>query len=230
LTSTIADSGSAGVRGEGKQKTLTLVVNGPDSLPWDRLYERCVVAITLSTTRRPRALTPASSWGALVTLLSCQVWHGKERGEDEPTIAIRAIIRCRERFVRRAFKNIFCTLPAPRSPARLVQNVFFKPYTTKIPSHLGAGACIFRSVWRRGGYGRVNDGTWVLELAAEYRETPLWYGACLTSTNTWTSRWPKEGRHDNISEENYRDGRSGEVWRRRSGSTTAGKPRTDGFA
>jgi hypothetical protein len=48
---------------------------------------------------------------------------GSRRGEL--TTAIRGIKNCRENYVRRAFKNGICTLPSPRSPARIFRYYFF---------------------------------------------------------------------------------------------------------
>jgi hypothetical protein len=82
-------------------------------------------------------------------------------------------------------------------------------HTSKMPSHLGGGACIFMIVWWRRGYGRISCGTRVLELAAGSREATVGYGACSTSTNLLE---PAEmGQHDTRSEKYCRDGRSDEV-------------------
>jgi hypothetical protein len=113
-------------------------------------------------------------------------------GGEEADNAIRAIRSCRKINVRRAFKiYMFCTLPAPRSPARGVGHAFSRMDATKIPSRLGA--CIFKSVWWRGWYGLIGGGTRVFELAAESREAALGYGARSTSTSLLTSSRPKGG-------------------------------------
>jgi hypothetical protein len=86
----------------------------------------------------------------------------------------------------------------------------------------GNGACIFKTVWRRGGYGWISGGTRMLEVAAESREASLGYGARSTLINMLTSSRPKARKqHDTDSEEDCRDGRSGEVWRRRSSGQVA---------
>jgi hypothetical protein len=54
----------------------------------------------------------------------------------------------------------------------------------------------------------------VLEMAAEIREATLGYGARSTSTSMMTSSRPKWANATPKNEEDYRDGRSGEVWRR----------------
>jgi hypothetical protein len=86
----------------------------------------------------------------------------------------------------------------------------------------GNGACIFKTVCRRGGYGWISGGTRMLELAAESREASLGYGARSTLTNMLTSsRLNTLKQHDTDSEVDCRDGRSGEVWRRRSSGQVA---------
>jgi hypothetical protein len=80
---------------------------------------------------------------------------------------------------------------------------------------------------------RISGGTHVLKPAAESREATLGYGARLTSTNMSTSsRLKAQGvKHDTSDEEECRDGRSGEVWRRRcSRSTAARKQSTEGLS
>jgi hypothetical protein len=96
--------------------------------------------------------------------------------------------------VHRAFENkIKCMLPAPKSPARAVRYVVSRLDTTKISSHLGGWAPIFRSAWWRGGYGGINGGLRELELAAESRKATLGSCARSTSTSLLTSSRPKGG-------------------------------------
>jgi hypothetical protein len=64
-------------------------------------------------------------------------------------------------------------------------------------------------------------GLRVLELAAESREASQGKGARYSLTSKSTSSLPKGEQHDNGSEEECRDGRTGEVWRRRSSGSTA---------
>jgi hypothetical protein len=53
-----------------------------------------------------------------------------------PAAAIRAISGCREASVRKAFKNMICTLEALRSPAQLIRCIFSRVYTHDIPTRL----------------------------------------------------------------------------------------------
>jgi hypothetical protein len=91
----------------------------------------------------PPALTPSSSWWALVTILPCHAWIGRGLGGANPIDAIRAISSYQEASTRTAFQNIICTLKAPRSHARTV--CFFK---TKYSSY---------TVPFWGGMGRVSS-------------------------------------------------------------------------
>jgi hypothetical protein len=71
----------------------------------------------------------------------------------------------------------------------------------------------------------------MLELAAECREAPLGYGAHSTSTSPLTSSRPKWGYYNTNNEEDYRDGKFGEVWRRGvpKDQPPPGKPDTEGL-
>jgi hypothetical protein len=148
----------------------------------------------------------------------------------------RQLRSARSQVVRKAMHEglfkIFCVRyrrqDLPLGPSKMF---FSRQDSTQIPSHLGGGgACICRSVWRRGGYGRIRDGTRALELAADSREATLGYGARSMSTSMVTASRPKGGKHETIGEEDYRDGRSREVWRWRSSwSAVAGIPYTEVF-
>jgi hypothetical protein len=68
-------------------------------------------------------------------------------------------------------------------------------------------------------------------MAAKTREAALGYGARSTLTITLSSTRSIWGHHGISTEEGFRDGRSGEFWRRRSSRPpSAGKPFTKGFA
>jgi hypothetical protein len=54
----------------------------------------------------------------------------------------------------------------------------------------------------------------MLELAADNREIALGYGARSSSISMLDVEPAERGQHDTNNEEYYRDGRSGEVWRR----------------
>jgi hypothetical protein len=84
---------------------------------------------------------------------------------------------------------------------------FFKTryYEETVP-FWGIGACTFKSEQWRGGYGRINGGTWVLELATESREAPLGYGARSTSTGMLTSNRLKG---DNMTQATIRTAATG---------------------
>jgi hypothetical protein len=87
--------------------------------------------------------------------------------------------------------------------------------------------------WLRG-YGWISGRCKelaVLELAADIMEAAPWKGARGLPTSMLRPSRLKWGQHDTSRDEECRDGRSGVVWRQRSaGSTTAGKPYTEGFS
>jgi hypothetical protein len=119
---------------------------------------------------------------------------GKEGWQCDPRDSQLSGKPCTEGFTY----NNFCTLPAPIPPARAVRYVFLRQDTTKMflqdyMSHLGGGACIVMTMWRRGKYGRISGGTRVLELAADSREATIGCGARSTSTSVLTSTRPKGG-------------------------------------
>jgi hypothetical protein len=60
-------------------------------------------------------------------------------GGVNPVSAIRAISTYRGASVRRAFKNIMCTVPTPRSPARAVRYDFSRMNTHKDSPNKEAG-------------------------------------------------------------------------------------------
>jgi hypothetical protein len=57
----------------------------------------------------------------------------------------------------------------------------------------GDGAHTLRGLCMRGGYGRINGGTRVFELAAESRDIAVGYGVRSASTSMLTSSRPKGG-------------------------------------
>jgi hypothetical protein len=89
-----------------------------------------------------------------------------------PAAAICAINSCPETSVRGAVMNTICmTLPTPRPPARPVRYAFFQDELFLAYRLIwGNGHFIFRSMWRRRGYGRISGGTRALEVAADGRE------------------------------------------------------------
>jgi hypothetical protein len=112
------------------------------------------------------------------------------------------------------FKIILCTLPAPRSHVRPDRNVFSRLDNTTIPSHFGGGGMHLHEC----------------VVARRVRKDQRWnagVGACGGNPGSNARVWrsldvhqhpdaePAErGQHDTTSEEDCRDGRSGEVWQR----------------
>jgi hypothetical protein len=102
--------------------------------------------------------------------MPCLARYRAKRGE--PTIAIRAINNFRESRVRRAFKTMICTLPAPRSPGRPVRWFFSRQYSSRIPSsYLGAGWGLYlRSVLRRSGCGGIDIEIVLQEVSSKWTD------------------------------------------------------------
>jgi hypothetical protein len=87
-----------------------------------------------------------------------------------------------------------------------------------------------RSVWWRGGYGRINGGTWALELAMVGREAAPDCGARSPSTSHVPVEPSRGARHDathagSRSEAVKRLGEAAAILR----IISAGKSCTEGF-
>jgi hypothetical protein len=162
--------------------------------------------------------SPPPSRSALEILLLCHAGHGRGLGGGEPIVTICTIICCQENNVRKAFeKNNICTLPTPIFTARAIEHVCSRQVTPKKPFELGAGNVHHGRVEARTRARIITSGLRVLELAVP------WKNARSSLTSVLTSCRPEEGENDTNSVKDYRDGRSGEIWRRRfSGLASAG--------
>jgi hypothetical protein len=104
-------------------------------------------------------------------------WHG--RGLNEvPITAIRGICSCWEARYGGFWKNIISVRQHRDLPLGM-SDMFFQHLNTRRYSPVTAGTMSVDCFFGEEGYGRISDGTRVLELAADIREAALGHGARL---------------------------------------------------
>jgi hypothetical protein len=162
----------------------------------------------------PSALTPTSSWWALVTLQPCQAWHGWGLGGVNSGGFDPWISSCREASMRRAFISIICTQTS-RPPAWIVRYFLSRLDTPRKLSCPRAGPL---SDELFGGRRVRADVTWymALELAAYGREATPCYGIRWHSTGHVSLESPVGAMREGRGPEEGRSRRNDTVWRRRS--------------